>query len=357
MHVGRPRDHARSRTPCCSTILVNTDVEIASRAEAPADSHVQALRGDAREERAAAAGCVHPLIVAARRLLQPTSSPGASRRWSTRGRTRAGRRTPPTLPAVSAGGMADVALEVFARMRVRAPASRPRKSTRELAARRARLRSPGRSSAFEIYHAMADDGAIAPNKRTFVLLIDARAARAGKPELAFGAFPDRDEEIFLRLVLIIIFFFIFFILFFFRRGRRRRPRRVQQAHPRVRRRGPRRPARALELFEEVKHSPSLAPTSTRTAPSSGACAAAGDAAAADALVAEMSERGVRHNRVTRHARHHRAGEGGSVGRRFGSVCALRSVRGGSGDERGGPFRRALSTVFETFKGRRGSRSR
>ena len=59
----------------------------------------------------------------------------------------------------------------------------PRKSTyNSLLEACATAPQPRAEQAFEIYYAMAADGKIAPNKRTFSLLIDAatRASRPGK---------------------------------------------------------------------------------------------------------------------------------------------------------------------------------
>ena len=287
------------------------------------------------------------LIVAARRAKQPDLVARSFQEMVNAGVNPSRETYETTLAAVSAGGMADVALEVFARMR--ADGFRPRKSTyNSLLEACAAAPQPRAEQAFEIYHAMADDGAIAPNKRTFVLLIDA-AVRAGKPELAFDAFDamkksssvwsssslsssssssysssDADDVVGLDVY-----------------------NRLIHA---CAARGPDGLRRALELFEEVKHSPSLAPDEYTYGSVLGACAAAGDAAAADALVAEMSERGVRHNRVTRHAYITALGRAGRWEDALDQFATLRSVRGGSGDERGGPFRSSLSDGLRDVQG-------
>ena len=229
------------------------------------------------------------LIVAAKRAKQPDLVARSFQEMVNAG-VRPSRETyETTLAAVSAGGMADVALEVFGRMR--RDGFKPRKSTyNSLLEACASAPQPRAEQAFEIYHAMVADGAIAPNKRTFVLLIDA-ATRAGKPELAFDAFDamkkcvtavtdvtdvtDADDVVGLDMY-----------------------NRLIHA---CAARGFDGLRRALELFEEVKTSRSLEPDEYTYGSVLGACAAAGDAATADALVAEMTERGVRHNRVTRHA--------------------------------------------------------
>ena len=72
-------------------------------------------------------------------------------------------------------------IQVFGRMR--RDGFEPRKSTyNSLLEACATAPQPRAEQAFEIYYAMAADGKIAPNKRTFSLLIDAatRASRPGK---------------------------------------------------------------------------------------------------------------------------------------------------------------------------------
>ena len=230
------------------------------------------------------------LIVAAKRAKQPDLVARSFREMVNAGVDPSRETYETTLAAVSAGGMADAALEVFAKMR--ADGFKPRKSTyNSLLEACATAPQPRAEQAFEIYHVMVADGAIAPNKRTFVLLIDA-ATRAGKPELAFDAFDamkksfsstssatssssdDGDVvglDVYNRLI-----------------------------HA-CAAKGPDGLRRALDLFHEVKSTPALAPDAYTYGSVLGACAAAGDATTADVLVAEMSERGVSHNRVTRHA--------------------------------------------------------
>ena len=90
------------------------------------------------------------------------------------------------LAAISAGGLVDVALDVFAAMR--ADGFAPRKTTyNSLLEACATAPQPRVEQAFEIFHRMADEGRVAPNARTFALLIDA-AARANLPRFAFDAF-------------------------------------------------------------------------------------------------------------------------------------------------------------------------
>ena len=80
----------------------------------------------------------------------------------------------------------DVALDVFAAMR--ADGFAPRKTTyNSLLEACATAPQPRVEQAFEIFHRMADEGRVAPNARTFALLIDA-AARANMPRFAFDAF-------------------------------------------------------------------------------------------------------------------------------------------------------------------------
>ena len=90
------------------------------------------------------------------------------------------------LAAISAGGLVDQALDVFAAMRRDGFA--PRKTTyNSLLEACSTAPQPRVEQAFEIFHAMADEGRVAPNARTFALLIDA-AARANLPRFAFDAF-------------------------------------------------------------------------------------------------------------------------------------------------------------------------
>ena len=90
------------------------------------------------------------------------------------------------LAAISAGGLVDQALDVFAAMRRDGFA--PRKTTyNSLLEACSTAPQPRVEQAFEIFHRMADEGRVAPNARTFALLIDA-AARANLPRFAFDAF-------------------------------------------------------------------------------------------------------------------------------------------------------------------------
>ena len=91
-----------------------------------------------------------------------------------------------TLAAVSAGGLVDFALDVFLKMR--ADGFAPRKTTyNSLLEACATCPQPRVEQAFEIFHRMSEEGRVAPNARTFALLIDA-ATRAGLPRFAFDAF-------------------------------------------------------------------------------------------------------------------------------------------------------------------------
>ena len=282
------------------------------------------------------------LIVAAKRAKQPDLVARSFQEMVNAG-VRPSRETyETTLAAVSAGGMADVALEVFGRMR--RDGFKPRKSTyNSLLEACASAPQPRAEQAFEIYHAMVADGAIAPNKRTFVLLIDA-ATRAGKPELAFDAFDamkkcvtavtavtdvtdvtDADDVVGLDVY----------------------NRLIHACRQGLRRPAP--GARALRGGQDVALARArrvhvrLRPRSLRRR---------GDAATADALVAEMSTRGVGHNRVTRHAYITALGRAGRWEDALDQFATLQSVRGGSGTNAAeSPFsRRSLPTASRHARG-------
>ena len=278
------------------------------------------------------------LIVAAKRAKQPDLVARSFAEMVNAGVDPSRETYETTLAAVSAGGMADAALEVFAKMR--SDGFKPRKSTyNSLLEACATAPQPRAEQAFEIYHVMVADGAIAPNKRTFVLLIDA-ATRAGKPELAFDAFDamkkssglsmssatssatssDADDVVGLDVY-----------------------NRLIHA---CAAKGPDGLRRALDLFHEVKTTNSLTPDAYTYGSVLGACAAAGDAKTADALVAEMSDNRVSHNRVTRHAYITALGRAGRWEDALDQFETLRGagIRGGSGEfyERSRPFRSSSS---------------
>ena len=126
------------------------------------------------------------LIVAAARARQPDLVARTFEEMTATGVSPSRETYETALAAISAGGLADQALDVFAAMRRDGFA--PRKTTyNSLLEACAAAPQPRVEQAFEIFHRMMEEGRVAPNARTFALLIDA-AARANLPRFAFDAF-------------------------------------------------------------------------------------------------------------------------------------------------------------------------
>ena len=142
--------------------------------------------GDGKNEAFPPPAAFNVLIAAAARARQPDLVARTFEEMTATGVSPSRETYETALAAISAGGLVDVALDVFAAMR--ADGFAPRKTTyNSLLEACATAPQPRVEQAFEIFHRMADEGRVAPNARTFALLIDA-AARANMPRFAFDAF-------------------------------------------------------------------------------------------------------------------------------------------------------------------------
>ena len=88
-----------------------------TRRQAPSDSHLSRLRGDARGRRRPAPAAFAALVSAAKRARQPDLVARTFEEMVATGVTPSRGTYEDALSAVSAGGLADVALDVFAAMR------------------------------------------------------------------------------------------------------------------------------------------------------------------------------------------------------------------------------------------------
>ena len=267
------------------------------------------------------------LIVAAQRARQPDLVARTFEEMVATGVTPSRETYETALSAVSGGGLVDVALDIFAAMRT--DGFEPRKTTyNSLLEACASAPQPRVEQAFEIFYRMMEDGRIVPNKRTFALLIDA-AVRAGLPSFAFDAF-DAMRDIGMEVTLSTY------------------NRLIHAAG--LKQNGVK---EALGIFEEIKSRADVVPDEYTYGSLLAACARAGDAKTAEALVAEMDAVGVPHNRVTRHAYIASLGRTDKWREALAQYQILRSEgakagKQNGGDKAAGPTRETYSLMFDAL---------
>ena len=315
----------------------------------------------------------HVLISAAARARQPDLAARAFEEMRAAGISPSRETYETALAAVAAGGLVDQALDVFAAMRRDGFA--PRKTTyNSLLEACATAPQPRVEQAFEIFHRMADEGRVAPNARTFALLIDA-AARANMPRFAFDAFDaaraarvDVPLSVYNRLIraaggdgaepfddgLDAVADAIASRAIVSADRSSHAPSRFRNASGGV--------AVARALLAEVRDNTPLEPDAYTFGCVLGACAAAaaaGDPDAADAARAtceEMRAANVPHNRATRHALIATLGRAGLWREALREYVDMkRGGGGGRGDETehaerrdSGPSRETYGVVFDAL---------
>lgn len=230
------------------------------------------------------------------------------------------------LGAAAKGGLADVALDVFASMRSDGFAAR--KSTyNSLLEACAKAPQPRAEQAFEIFNVMVAEGTIAPNARTFALLVEAAGA-SGSPALARDALASAEAAgVDVSLAT--------------------RNQFIAASGADV--------SAALEALEAIEKRAGLEPDVFSYGGVLGACAKAGDADAATETEARMLARlgEDAHNRVTRHAVIAALGRAGRWREALGRYAE--GMRG-SDDPKKEPARETFAVLYDAACGPGGAES-